>query len=206
MALVKYRLPRVDAGIALRHYYIGDTFADLPTTGLEVGELALALDTKYRYIATSATTWEEIGSMKHVQAYATAETSISAATFADISGCSIALTPGSWLITATIVMRAANLAFLGHVAITDAANTVITESSQGMAASGTASVNQYASITLTAYVTIAANTTYKLRAARGNTTLTNTFSVVDGSGVGTTNNVSSNTDKGTVIRAIRTGA
>jgi hypothetical protein len=40
-------------------------------------------------------------------------------------------------------------------------------------------------------------------AARGNTTLTNSYTAQDGSGVGQSNNASNNSDKGTGIIAIR---
>ena len=96
-----------------------------------------------------------------------------------------------------------NVAVLVHGAITDNSNVVIAEASQGGASSGNASVNQYVNLNITAIVTPSTTTTYKLRAARGNTTITGSFTVVDGAGVGTTNNISDNSDKGTSIIALR---
>lgn len=134
---------------------------------------------------------------------ATAETSISAAAYADVTGASVSLAAGTWLLIGTVVGRAVNLAFLMSAAITDGANAIVREASQFVAASGTASVNALGMIEIAAIVTPGSTTTYKLRAARGNTTLTNTWSAVDGSGQGVTNNASSNTDKGTGIIAVR---
>lgn len=142
-------------------------------------------------------------SLTNSQAFCTATTSISAATYADITGASITLAAGTWLIMATANVYAANTAFIAHIAITDGANTVIAEGSQGMPASGTASVNQWGNVSLSAIVTPAGSTTYKLRGARGNTTITGTYTVADGAGTGTTNNTTDNTDKGTVIMAVR---
>jgi hypothetical protein len=152
---------------------------------------------------TVAQTLSLLGIGQSAQAFITAETSISAATYADITGASIALAAGTWLIMATVISRAANLAYIAHAAITDAANAIVSEGSQGSAASGTASVNQLASLSLFAIVSPASLTTYKLRGARGLTTITNSWSAVDGSGVNVANNASSNTDKGTGIFAIR---
>lgn len=137
------------------------------------------------------------------EAFLATAQSISAATYADLTGVTVTLDPGVWLITAHMYMSAANLAFLGHLSITDNANTVIVEGSQGAAASGTASVHQWACISLTAIVAPTATTTYKLRAARGLTTLTNSFTAQDGAGANVTNNASTATDKGTGMRAVR---
>lgn len=150
----------------------------------------------------TGTTTKAVG-LTNSQAFCTATTSISAATYADITGASITLAAGTWLIMATANVYAANTAFIAHIAITDGANTVIAEGSQGMPASGTASVNQWGNVSLSAIVTPAGSTTYKLRGARGNTTITGTYTVADGAGTGTTNNTTDNTDKGTVIMAVR---
>lgn len=140
---------------------------------------------------------------KYAEALATAETSIANATYTDIAGCSVALTQGTWLIIGTIVGRVVNALALMNCAITDNANAVVADGSQGIPASGSASVNDYGLVTLFAIVTITATTTYKLRGARGNTTITTAWTAVDGSGFGVANNASDNTDKGTGIRAIR---
>lgn len=142
-------------------------------------------------------------SLTNTQAFCTATTAISTATYADITGASITLAAGTWLIMATANVYAANTAFIAHIAITDGANTVIAEGSQGMPASGTASVNQWGNVSLNVIVSPAGSTTYKLRGARGNTTITGTYTVADGAGTGTTNNATDNTDKGTVIMAVR---
>ena len=138
-----------------------------------------------------------------VEAFLTTAQSISAATYADLTGCSISLEAGTWLIIGSMYMSAANLAFLGHLALTDGSNNIVTEGSQGAAASGTASVHQWAALTVSAIVSPTTATTYKLRAARGLTTLTNSFTAQDGAGTNVTNNASTNTDKGTGLRAIR---
>lgn len=100
-------------------------------------------------------------------------------------------------------MRNVNVAVLVHGAITDNSNVVIAEASQGGASSGSATVGQFVNLNITGVVTPITTTTYKLRAARGNTTITGSFTVMDGAGVGTTNNISDNSDKGTSIIALR---
>jgi hypothetical protein len=137
------------------------------------------------------------------QAYATAETTISTATYADISGCSVSLTPGTWLITGQVNARAVNAIIQVFVAITDNANTVISEVAASRPASGTANLNSPVSCNPVAIVTITSTTTYKLRGARGLTTHTGSWIAMDGNGVNTANHVSNNTDKGTGIFAIR---
>lgn len=134
---------------------------------------------------------------------ATATTAISAAAYADVTGATVSLAAGTWLVIGMVVGLAANLAFLMSVAITDASNVIVREASQFVPASGTASVNALGSVEIVAIVSPGTTTSYKLRAARGNTTLTNTWTAIDGSGQGVVNNASSNTDKGTGIIAVR---
>lgn len=142
-------------------------------------------------------------SLTSTQVFATATTSISAATYADITGCSVSLAAGTWLITGHVVAAAANLITQGFVAIRDGANTVIAASALSRPASGTASVNAPFAVSWSALVTPAVTTTYKLSAARGLTTLTQTYTVYDGTGYNTTNHATDNSDKGTNILAIR---
>lgn len=142
-------------------------------------------------------------SLSNSSAFLSTAQSISSASYADLTGCSVSLAAGTWLIVAMMSASAANLAFLAHLAITDASNNIVRETSQGVPASGTASVHQWANLAVHAIVSPASTTTYKLRAARGNTTLTNTYTAQDGSGQGVTNNASTNTDKATGIIAIR---
>lgn len=139
------------------------------------------------------------------QAFATATTSVSLATYADVAGASISLGAGTWLVHGMCNGMAVNAAFAMNVAITDGANTVQAETTQNVPASGTASVNAWGSVHLTVVVSPTTTTSYKLRAARGNAAPTTTWVAGDGSGVGVANNASSNTDKGTVINAIRVG-
>lgn len=139
------------------------------------------------------------------QAFCTAETTLSAATYADITGASISLAAGTWLIFATInASSQTTTATVIIAAITDSANTVIVEGAQHIVA-GTATVRTWGNVTLTAIVTPASTTTYKLRGARGQTTQTGNCIVSDGTGQGTANNVSNNSDKSTSIRAVRIG-
>lgn len=128
---------------------------------------------------------------------------VSAATYADLTGASVSLVAGTWLIMAQVFGSAVNLAFLMHVAITDGANAIVSEGSSFVPASGTASVHAWTNLTLHAIVAPGSTTTYKLRGARGLTTLTNTWTAQDGAGVNVSNNASSNTDKGTGIFAVR---
>lgn len=136
-------------------------------------------------------------------AFATATTSISAATYADITGCSVSLVAGTWLIFGHVVAGAANAITQGFVAITHSDNTVIAESAFTRPASGTASLNSPMAVTWQGIVTPVGTTTYKLRAARGLTTHTATYTVFDGTGYNTANHATNNTDKGTSIIAIR---
>lgn len=142
-------------------------------------------------------------SLTNTSAFCTAETTISAVTYADISGASITLAAGTWLIMATIngASQTTTVAVM-MAAITDGANTVIAESSQHIPA-GTATVRTWGNINLSAIVAPSGSTTYKLRGARGTTTQTGNWIASDGNGVNTANNVSNNSDKGTVIMAVR---
>jgi hypothetical protein len=136
-------------------------------------------------------------------AYATATTAISAATYADITGCSVSLAAGTWLVFGHVVAFAANTIIQVFVAITHSDNTVISESAISRPASGTASLNSPISVSWFAIVTPGSTTTYKLRGARGLTTHTGTWTAMDGNGVNTTNHATNNTDKGTGIFAVR---
>lgn len=142
------------------------------------------------------------GTLASAQAFITGTTTLSAATYADITGASITLAAGKWLIMANVYGYATNAAFQFSVAITDNANNIQTEGTAGAQAGGT-NINQWASVSLSVIVTPVGSTTYKLRGARGNTTLTANVIIADGSGQGVVNNASSNRDTGTGIRAIR---
>ena len=137
------------------------------------------------------------------EAFATATTSVSAATYADLTGVTISLAAGTWLVLLTVVGEAVNTLFLMMAAITDGANTVVAEGAQGVPASGAASVNNVGTCTIAVIVAPIGTTTYKGRAARGLTTLTATWTALDGSGYNTANQATNNTDKGTSIRAFR---
>jgi hypothetical protein len=141
-------------------------------------------------------------SLTTAEAFATATTSISAATYADVSGVTITLATGTWLVMAQCTGSIVNAAAIMHVAITDASNVVLSEGSQGIGASGTASVAQLGTVSLSAIVA-ATGAAIKLRAARGLTTITGTWTAMDGAGTNTSNNLTDNTDKGSSIRAIR---
>lgn len=143
------------------------------------------------------------GTLSSASAFATGTTTISTATYADITGCSVSLSAGTWLIFAHIVGAQPNAIIQMFGAITDGANNVIAESAQSRPASGTASLNSPMSMNFQAIVTPVSTTTYKLRAARGLTTHTGSWVVYDGSGYNTTNHATNNSDKGTSIIAIR---
>lgn len=142
-------------------------------------------------------------SLTTASAFATATTTVSAATYADITGCSVSLDAGTWLILAHVVGGAANAITQGFVAITHSDNTVIAESAMSRPASGTASLNSPMSASWFGIVTPGSTTTYKLRAARGVTTHTASWTVYDGNGVNTANHATNNSDKGTSIIAVR---
>jgi hypothetical protein len=135
------------------------------------------------------------------EGYLTTAQSISAATYADLTGCSVTLDPGTWLLVGHMYAAAVNLAFLAHLALTDGAGTVVTEGSEGAAASGTASVNQWAHIGVCAVVSPTVQTTYKLRAARGLTTLTTATRRRTAPEPTWPTTLPDNTDKGTGLHA-----
>lgn len=141
--------------------------------------------------------------LSFAQTFATAETTISAATYADITGCSVTLAAGTWIIFAHVVARQPNAIFQAFVAITDSTNVVLAESAVSRPASGTASLNSPISCNFQTVVTPTGTVTYKLRAARGLTTHTGSYVVMDGNGVNTTNHASNNTDRGTCIIAVK---
>jgi len=142
-------------------------------------------------------------SLTSAEAFCTAETTLSAATYADITGSSISLTAGTWIIFATANGSSQTTTATSMiVAITDSANAVIAEAAQDIAA-GTATVRTWGNLSLSAIVTPTGTTTYKLRGARGQTTRTGNCIISDGTGQGTANNVSNNSDKSTSIRAIK---
>jgi hypothetical protein len=142
-------------------------------------------------------------SLTTAQAFATAETTLSATTYADITGASISLAAGTWMIFATINGSSQTTTVAVMIAaITDSSNTLIAEGAQHIVA-GTATVRTWGNVTLSAIVTPASTTTYKLRGAKGQTTQTGNWIASDGTGQGTANNVSNNSDKSTSIRAIR---
>jgi hypothetical protein len=138
-----------------------------------------------------------------VSAYATATTSISGSAYADVTGVSVSLAAGTWLIVAvanaSVVTTTAGIM---HIAITDGSNALISEGSQSLGI-GTASVAQNGNCVVVGIVSPGGTTTYKMRAARGNTTYTSTIVIMDGAGVATTNNLTNNSDKGTGIFAVR---
>lgn len=136
-------------------------------------------------------------------AFITATTAISAATYADITGASVTLAAGTWVIGCNVFGSSVNAAAIMSVAITDNANAVIVEGTASMAASGTASVATTAEVHLMWLVSPGSSTTYKLRGARGTTTITGTWTAMDGGNVNTTNNLTDNSDKGTGIFAFR---
>ena len=141
-------------------------------------------------------------SLTTASAFATATTSVSAATYADVTGVTVTLASGTWLVTAQCTGSSVNAQAIMHVAITDASNTVLSEGSQGIGASGTASVAQLGTVTVTAIV-VATGAAIKMRAARGLTTITGTWTAMNGAGTNTTNNLTDGSNKGTGIFAVR---
>jgi hypothetical protein len=142
-------------------------------------------------------------SLTSTQAFCTAETTISATAYADITGASITLDAGTWLIMATINGASQSTTVAVMIgAITTSANAVIAEGAQHIVA-GTATVRTWGNLSLSAVVTPVGSTTYKLRGARGQTTQTGNWIASDGTGQATANNVSNNSDKSTVIMAVR---
>lgn len=144
-----------------------------------------------------------VPSLSKASALITAEVTISAATYADITGASVSLAAGTWLVIGQVNCRAANLIIQAFVAITDGTGAVVSEAAGSRPASGTASLNSPFTVSVFAIVTPAVTTTYKLQAARGLTTHTSSWVAMDGNGVNTANHASNNTDKGTGIFAVR---
>ena len=62
MALATQYIPRAVAGTSPSRYFIADVYAsDRPTSGLHAGDTLYALDTASFYIASNATTWNQVG-------------------------------------------------------------------------------------------------------------------------------------------------
>jgi len=150
----------------------------------------------------SGTTTKAV-SLTSTSAFCTAETTISATAYADITGASITLDAGTWLIMATINGSSQTTTVAVMIgAITTSANVLVAEGAQHIVA-GTATVRTWGNLSLSAVVSPGSSTTYKLRGARGQTTQTGNWIASDGTGQGTANNVSNNSDKSTVITAVR---
>jgi len=142
-------------------------------------------------------------SLTSTQVFATTTTTINAATYIDITGCSVSLAAGTWLIIGLVVGAATNAIVQGFVSIRDGSNNVIASAAMSRPASGTANLNSPISVSWSAIVSPVSTTTYKLSAARGLTTHTATWTVYDGTGYNTTNHANDASDKGTNILAIR---
>lgn len=155
----------------------------------------------------SSTDWNtfnnKLGLITRASAFISTGVVISTATYADITGASISLTAGTWIIFATINGFAPNALFVMFAAITDSSNAIIAEAAQNCPASGATNSNNWTSVAITAFVTPASTTTYKLRAARGNSNPTGSWTASDGIGTNTANNGSNNNDKSTGIFAIK---
>ena len=155
----------------------------------------------------SSTDWttfnNKLSSLSSASAFITGEVSITAATYADITGASISLASGTWLLFGTVNGRVVNATFVMFVAITDGSNNIICESAQNSPASASASSNNWGSVSLTAIVSPASTTTYKLRGARGFSGPTTSWTASDGIGINTANNGTNNSDKSTGIFAIK---
>ena len=142
----------------------------------------------------SGTTTKSV-SLTTASAYITAETTIGAATYTDLTGASISLVAGTWVIMASIYAKsAANTPINVSGAILDGSNNVVTEGQNSTGAMGAGNVG-YVCITLHGIVSPVGTTTYKLSAARNSPT--NNATADDG------NAVNANSDKGTYIFAIR---
>lgn len=175
------------------------------TTDLSAKQATLVSATNIKTIngATILGSGDLYPAISYASAFCTATTTISAATYADVTGASVSLAAGTWLIMAHVVCAFPNAIFQAFGAITHSDNTVIAESAISRPASGTASLNSPVSMTWNAIVTPGSTTTYKLRAARGLTTHTGNYTIYDGSGYNTANHATNNSDKGTSIIAIR---
>jgi hypothetical protein len=167
-----------------------------------LGTTAAAIGTSAGGSATTPSKSDHVHAITSTSAFATATTSVSAATYADVTGVTVTLATGTWLVTAQCSGSSVNAQAIMHVAITDAANTVLAEGSQGIGASGTASVAQLGTVTVTAIV-VATGAAIKMRAARGLTTITGTWVAMNGAGTNTTNNLTDGSNKGTGIFAVR---
>ena len=144
----------------------------------------------------------KLSSLTSSSAFITAEVSINAANYADITGASVSLAAGTWMLFGTINGRAVNTTFIINAAITDGANAIIAEATQNVPASGSANVSSWGSVSIFAIVSPASTTTYKLRAARGFTSIISSWNASDGIGLNS-NNASDNSDKSTGIFALK---
>jgi hypothetical protein len=132
-----------------------------------------------------------------VEAFTTVNTTIGSSP-TDITGASVALTPGTWLILGVIVIRGTtNALWRANGEIVTSANVMVAEGSASGGAGGTNNAT-WNTISLSAIVTITANTTYKLRGDGVIGANPIASAGADASGTSDTG-----TDKGTGIRAIR---
>jgi hypothetical protein len=184
-----------DARAPTAHTHTAAQISNASATGLAVLTAADA--------AAARTAIGAAAALGHSSAFATATTAISAATYADITGCTLTVAAGTWLVLGQVNIIAANAIVQAFVAITDGSNNVISEIAASRPASGTASLNSPFSCNVFAIITSGAQATYKLRGARGLTTHTGTWTAIDGSGFNTTNHASNNSDKGSGIFAIK---
>lgn len=159
--------------------------------------------TFYRADGTWAVPPGNAVALTSASAFVTAETTISAATYADIAGATLSLDAGTWLIIGLVNIRAVNAIVQAFVAITDGADAVVREAAASRPASGTNNLNSPFSLSIQAIVSPVGTTTYKLRGARGLTTHTGSWLAMDGTGVNTTNHATNNTDVGTGILAVK---
>ncbi len=197
--------------VAAKGDIIGASANDTPAvTTVGANDTLLVADStagaglKYLAVGYGHTAATHAVALTSASAFVTAETTLSAVTYADITGAtSGSLAAGTWLLMGTVngASQSTTVAVM-MVAITDSANTVLAETSQHIVA-GTATVRTWGCARLAVIVSPGSPTTYKLRGARGTTTQTGNWIASDGNGVNTANNVSNNTDKGTCILAIR---
>jgi hypothetical protein len=133
------------------------------------------------------------------EAFVTADTTLGNAAYADITGASLSLGAGTWLILATICAKGntTNQQIRVTAAIANGSNNIVAESS-GLSLAPGSSVLGWVNIALSAIVSPGSTTTYKLRGRyEGNVAV-----AANGAGTGT-NMADSDSNKGTSIRAIR---
>jgi hypothetical protein len=148
---------------------------------------------------TSGTSGLSVG---WTQSFITSGTTIDTATWKDITGATLTLDAGTYLLMATIQGRSAtnNLLILMNCAIRDGSNN---ELAYGSTIGAAGSQIGWAQVNINLVVTHSVSTTYKLSGAKGFATPTNNWIASDGIGYNSASNGLVDTNEATCLVALK---